>query len=106
MHPSASKNYAGWRDAATPESGRRIRHRRTPGTPPCRPVLRGSSSRVDLGLIAAEPESCSDQERVFRSSVARITVSQTLNVIVRHQLTAQFFLVRRRLVGHIEDLIA
>src|SRR5258708_337212 len=104
--PSASGNCDGWPHSASPSSARRIRLRRKPETPPFPQVLPGSSSKAVPGPTPAEPESCLDQEPVFLSSMTCIAISQTLNVILLHELFTQLFLVGRCFIRHVEHLLA
>src|SRR5215472_13366515 len=104
--PSVSENSGGLPDSATRASARRTHRRQKRGTPRCRRVPRGFSNIRDLGLTPAEPGSCLDQERVFRSSMARVAVGQTLNLIFLDELAPKLFLIRWRFVRHVENLVA
>src|ERR1035438_2925319 len=110
MRPSASGNSGDWPDCSSPACGPRIRLRRKPGTPRSRRVLRDSSSTGVRGPNPTEPESWLSQEQVYLSaylsSMARVAISQALNVILLDELFSELFLVGRRLISHAEHLVA
>src|ERR1700730_15632161 len=105
MPPSSSGNCGGWVGQARLAAGRQTHPRRRLETPSSPRALPGFSNTGVPGLIPAEPESCLDQERVFRSSVARVAVGQALNLILLDEFSAQFFLIGWGLIGHVEDLV-
>src|SRR5580700_818971 len=110
MRPSASGNCGDWRGCSNPECVPRIHLRRTTGTRRFRRVLRDSSSTGVRGRNPTEPGFFLGLLPVylsaFLSSMARITISQALNVVLLDELLSQLFLVGRRLIGHAEHLIA
>src|ERR1700722_14232685 len=117
MPPPASESCGGGLGPANSAFGRRVHRRERPETLSFPPALQGSSSTKVPGLIPAEPESCLSQEPVYpfrwqlivggkSSSMASVTVRQTLYVVFLHQLAAQFFLIGRRFISHVEHLVA
>src|SRR5689334_13562468 len=59
--------------------------------------------------IPGAPGSCRGPAKACqfsRSSMARIAVGKALDVVFLHELSSELFLVRRRFISHVEDLIA